>query len=122
MSLRTEDEDLWGPPQDFRRDRLAVAFVTSLVALALDVSARDIASRQRTTNAAARGRQMAIYLAHIALAWPLCRVAAAFGRDRSTVSYAVRAIEDLRDDQAVDALLETLEACIQQAPDGPAAA
>lgn len=121
MSVQTE-EDLWGPSQDFRRDRLTVAFVTSLVALAMDVPARDIASRQRTSAAAARGRQMAIYLTHIALAWPLWRVAAAFGRDRSTVSYAVRAIEDLRDDRALDTLLNTLEACIQQAPETPAAA
>ncbi len=65
---------------------------------------------------------MAIYLTHIALAWPLWRVAAAFGRDRSTVSHAVRSIEDLRDDRALDSLLGALEACIQHAPETPAAA
>jgi len=116
------DEDLWGPPQDFRRDRLTVAFVTSLVALAMDTPARDIASRQRTTVAAARGRQMALYLVHVVLAWPMWRVAAAFGRDRSTASHAVHVIEDLRDDLAFDTLLTELEACIRQAPQAPAAA
>lgn len=119
MITSTED-DLWGPSQDFRRDRLTVAFITSLVALATDVPARDIASRQRTTGAASRARQMAIYLAHIALSWPLWRVAAAFSRDRTTASYAVHAIEDLRDDPLFDNQLNELEACIRQAPEAPA--
>lgn len=116
MSVQTE-EDLWGRPPDFRRDRLAAAFVTSLVGLTMDIPAQDIASRRRTTVAASRGRQMAIYLAHVVLAWPLWRVAAAFGRDRSTASHAVHVIEDLRDDAAFDTLLSELEACIRQAPE-----
>lgn len=121
MSVSTHD-DLWGPSQDFRRDRLTVAFVTSLVALATDVPARDIAARTRTTGAATRARQMAIYLTHVALAWPMWRVAAAFNRDRSTASHAVHAIEDLRDDPAFDSRLSELEACIRQAPETPAVA
>jgi len=115
VNVQTHD-DLWGPPSDHRRDRLIVAFLTSLVALATDVPAGEIASRRRTTLAATRARQMAIYLAHVTLAWPMWRVAAAFSRDRTTASHAVHAVEDLRDDAAFDARLTELEACIRQAP------
>jgi chromosomal replication initiation ATPase DnaA len=116
-------DDPWGPPPDHRRDRLTVAFVTSLVGLAMDVPVREIAARRRCTHAATRARQIAIYLTHITLAWPLGRVAFAFGRDRTTAGHAVRAVEDLRDDPAIDAHLTSLEACIRQAPEplaGPA--
>lgn len=117
MTLQDPD-DLFGLPPDHRRDRLTIAFITSLVALATDQPAREIVSRVRCTHAGMRARQMAIYLAHVALSWPLARVALAFGRDRSTAGHAVRAIEDLRDDPALDAHLNDLEACIRQAP-GP---
>jgi len=116
MTLQDQD-DLFGLPPDFRRDRLRVAFITSLVALASDVSAREIVSRARSSHAAIRARQIAIYLAHITLSWPLARVAFAFGRDRSTAGHAIRTVEDLRDDPAIDAHLTDLEACIRQAPE-----
>ncbi|MDP1629906.1 MAG: helix-turn-helix domain-containing protein [Caulobacter sp.] len=117
MSIQDHD-DLWGPPPDHRRDRLTVAFVTSLVALAMDVSVREIASRRRSTLAATRARQTAIYLTHVTLGWSLGRVAMAFSRDRTTASHAVRMVEDLRDDPGFDSHLTDLESCIRQAP-GP---
>jgi chromosomal replication initiation ATPase DnaA len=114
--LQTVD-DLWGEPPDKRRDHLTVAYVTSLVALATDTPAREIGSRGRSTATAARARHMAIYLAHIALSWPLSRVATAFSRDRTTVSHAVHVIEDLRDDPDFDDRLTRLEDCVRQAAD-----
>ena len=116
MTLQDHD-DLFGLPPDYRRDRLTVAFITSLVGLATDMPARDILARSRSTQAATRARQMAIYLAHVTLSWPLARVAQAFGRDRTTASHAVRAVEDLRDDPLLDARLTEMEACIRQVPD-----
>lgn len=118
MSAHTH-EDLWGLPPDFRRDRMTAAFVTSLVSMVLDVPMQDIVAKRRTTAAAARARQMAIYLTHVVLGWPLWKVAAAFGRDRSTASHAIHAIEDLRDDAAFDARLASMEACVRQASDTP---
>jgi hypothetical protein len=50
-----------------------------------------------------------MYLAHVALGQPLTRVAAGFGRDRSTVAYACRRIEEQRDNAAFDAALAGLE-------------
>ncbi|WP_419320717.1 helix-turn-helix domain-containing protein [Caulobacter sp. ErkDOM-E] len=109
-------EDIWAITPDPRRDRLAVAFVTHLVAMATDVSPGDISAHKRSTLAAARARQIAIYLTHVTFHWPLNRVAFAFGRDRTTCAHACHRIEDMREDAAFDAKLVTLEACLQQAP------
>lgn len=116
MTLQDHD-DLYGLPPDFRRDRLHAAFITSLVALAADLPAREIVGKsQRTGQAATRARQLAIYLAHVTLSWPLARAAFAFGRDRTTAGAAVRTIEDLRDDPGIDARISALECCVRQAP------
>lgn len=106
----------------FRRDRMTVAFVASLVAMVMDVPQREILARRRTSALAVRARQTAIYLVHIVLGWPLRRAAAAFGRDRTTGSHAVQMIEDLRDDAAFDARLSNMEACLRQAVDPEEAA
>lgn len=98
----------------FRRDRLTVAFVASLVAMITDVPVSEILARRRTNSTAARARQTAIYLVHIVLGWPLRRAADAFGRDRTTASHAVQQIEDLRDDASFDARLSAMEACLLQ--------
>ena len=108
--------------ETFRRDRLTVAFVASLVAMVMDVPEREILARRRTNALAVRARQTAIYLVHIVLGWPLRRAAGAFGRDRSTGSHAVQQIEDLRDDATFDARLSTMEACLRQVVEPEAAA
>jgi len=110
-------EDIWAITPDPRRDRLMVAFVTHAVALATGVSPADIGAFKRTTHAAARARQIAIYLTHVTFHWNLARVAFAFGRDRTTCGHACHAIEDLREDPVFDARMLALEACIKQAPD-----
>lgn len=51
-------------------------------------------------------RHKLIYHLNTACGRSLNRVAAAIGRDRSTVSYAVRAIEDRRDEPGFDANLD----------------
>ena len=116
MTLQ-DHTDLYGLPPEFRRDRLKAAFITSLVSLATDLPAREIAGAKRSSQAATRARHLAIYLAHVTLSWPLSRVAQAFGRDRTTAGHAVRSVEDLRDDAQMDARLTELEVCIQQAPE-----
>lgn len=110
-------EDLWAISPDPRRDRLTAAFITHAVALATGISPTDIASAKRTSKAAARARQIAIYLAHVNFNWPLIRVAFAFNRDRTTCGYACSRIEDMRENAAFDARMTVLEACIKQAPD-----
>lgn len=65
--------------------------------------------RRRGTRRATRARHVAMYLAHVAYSLDLASVGAGFGRDRTTVAYACRAIEDARDDPAFDAALAGLE-------------
>jgi hypothetical protein len=98
------------------RDKRIAAFIVQLVALATGVSPREIAAADRHCAEAARARQIAIYLAHTACAWPLARVAQAFGRDRTTCSYAVKRVEELRDNAVFDGGLMRLESCIRVAP------
>jgi chromosomal replication initiation ATPase DnaA len=110
-------EDLWAISPDPRRDKLTAAFITHAVALATGVSPSDIASTKRASKAAARARQIAIYLAHVNFNWPLIRVAFAFNRDRTTCGHACHRIEDMRENAAFDARMSVLEACVKQAPE-----
>ena len=116
MSALTH-EDVWDGVPDPRRDRAAAAFVTSMVALATGVPAREIAAPTRARAPAAQARQIAMYLAHVVHSWPMSRVAIAFGRDRTTASHACHRIEDMRDDPEFDAKLSAMEACLRQAPE-----
>jgi len=110
-------EDLWAISPDPRRDKLTAAFITHTVALATGVAPSDIASAKRTSKAAARARQIAIYLAHVNFNWPLIRVAFAFNRDRTTCGYACTRIEEMRENPGFDARMSVLEACVKQAPE-----
>lgn len=98
------------------RDRAKAALVIHLVALATGVAPREITRDTRARSEAARARWLAIYLTHVAFALPLVRAAAAFGRDRSTVSHVVQRVEDWRDDADFDGALSALEACLTAAP------
>ena len=102
--------------KDGVRDLQFTAFVVQLVASSTGVGAKEIASARRQNADAARARQVAMYLTHIAFEWPLGRVATAFGRDRSTISYACRRVEDLREDVGFDKVLQRLESCVRAAP------
>ncbi len=120
MSLQIE-EGGFSEARNFRRERLMVGYVTSLVAMIMDVPPREIEARRRTSAVASRARHTAIYLIHVVLGWPMWRAAAAFGRDRTTASHAVQLIEDLREDAAFDARLSAMEACVRQASEAPEA-
>lgn len=109
-------EDIWAITPDPRRDRLTVGFVIHLVSLATGAPAAEINAPRRATHTAVRARQVAIYLTHVTLHWPLARVAFAFGRDRTTCGHACRKVEDMRDDAAFDRRLTELEACLRLAP------
>ena len=99
-----------------RIDAAMAGFVTYVVSVATGVEAGKIFATTRHSASAARARHVAMYLAHIGLAWPLTRVGAAFGRDRTTASHAVQRVEDLRDQPGFDAALEALEACVRAGP------
>lgn len=77
--------------------------VIALVAQQKNVPIRLLTHKSRSRQAAARARQLAMYLSHVVLGRSLTEIGEAFGRDRTTVSYACALIEDLRDDPRFDA-------------------
>lgn len=100
---------------DAARARLA----QQAVAFAFGERYEEIAAPTRRTRNAAHARQTAMYLAHVAFGMSLGRVAQAFGRDRSTVAYACRVIEDRREDGDFDDCLDQLEEFLRAAPPRP---
>lgn len=113
---RADGSDVAALSGDTAADRAVAAFVTQLVAMAMGVGAREIAADSRQRAPAALARQVAMYLAHTGCGWTTSRVAIAFRRDRSTVSYACQKVEDLRDDPRLDLMLDACEATLRAAP------
>ena len=57
----------------------------------------------------ATARQLAMYLAHVVLGRPQEVVGVLFGRHASTVSYACRVMEDLRDNPPLETEIAFIE-------------
>ncbi|MEM6626550.1 MAG: helix-turn-helix domain-containing protein [Pseudomonadota bacterium] len=98
------------------RDVAYADLAKGLAAFSSGVSTEDVNGATRGRASAALARQVAMYLAHVGFEMSLARVAAAFGRDRSTVAHACHLIEDRRDDPVFDAWLEDLEAAARATP------
>ena len=58
-------------------------------------------------------RQVAMYLAHVALGRSLTEVAALYGRHRTTAAHACEIVEDLREHAAFDRAIAELEHAIR---------
>jgi chromosomal replication initiation ATPase DnaA len=98
------------------RDEAAARLAASVASYALAVPLQEIEVCTRGSASAAFARQVAMYLCHVAFALSLNRVAAAFGRDRSTVAHACHRIEDRRDEAVFDEWINALEAMLRDAP------
>jgi chromosomal replication initiation ATPase DnaA len=79
-----------------------------LVADAFRVPLTDICAMTRGSPKHAEARQVAMYLAHVALEIPVTSVGKCFGRDHSTVAHGCRKIEDRRDCADFDLLISEL--------------
>ena len=84
----------------------------ALAAWVSDVEPAALFCCSRGEAQVAAARQIAIYLAHVALGHDLSRLASAFGRDRATLRHALRRVEDRRDDPGFDASLSRMEAIL----------
>lgn len=93
----------------------AISLTQAVVAHTYGVALEELRAATRKTPRAARARQVAMYLSHVVLHLSLREVAEAFGRDRSTASYACHHIEDLREDPAIDRTLGWLESFVRSA-------
>ena len=96
-----------------RPAQLGCDHIIALVARQKNVPIRLLTHTSRSCVAAARARQLAMYLAHVVYGRSLTDVGEAFGRDRTTVSYACSLIEDMRDDPQFDAEVSSLEQQLQ---------
>lgn len=89
--------------------RQAALTVAMCVADDMELDVRDLFAPSRGRATIALARQVAMYLVHVCYGLPLSDVGAGFGRDRTTVSYACRLIEERRDDCTFDRKLSRLE-------------
>ncbi len=89
--------------------RRACELVADAVATTFAVPLGELCATTRRQAAAALARQSAMYLAHVVFGLSLTEVGRAFGRDRTTAAYACGRVENLRDDPALDAILDALE-------------
>lgn len=94
-------------------DRDRADLVQQIVALRLGTPMETLQRKSRLTQSALRTRRVSLYLAHVALGWPLERVGHAFGINRQTVGTACTRIEQARDEPHLNDLLDQLAETIQ---------
>lgn len=90
-----------------------VALTQETIARALNVPIGEMRAPTRCKAPVAHARQIAMYLTHVAFSMSLSAVGRHFGRDRTTAAHACRQIEDRRDDQDFDRLLDRLEFAVR---------
>jgi chromosomal replication initiation ATPase DnaA len=96
-------------------DLAAADLAASVASYALGVERDAILNFGRGNASTAYARQVAFYLCHSGFQMSLARVAAAFGRDRSTVAHACHLIEDRREEAQFDMWLAALEQLLRAA-------
>jgi chromosomal replication initiation ATPase DnaA len=96
-------------------DRTRVEMAVAMAAGALETTVEEVSGDGRAMRAVF-ARQVAMYVASVGFGMSQARVAAAFGRDRSTVAHACRQIEERRDDPSFDRWIEALEQSAATAP------
>ncbi|MEH6663423.1 MAG: helix-turn-helix domain-containing protein [Brevundimonas sp.] len=119
--MNEQDETLEHRVAQVRADRARALLAMQAVANVTGVPAAAMQSRRLLDHEVRRARALAWYLSHTEYGWPLHRVGAAFDRDRTTVARACREVEDMRDDPALDSLLERVGRGLVEIT-GPAAA
>ncbi len=111
MKSAREQED-W-PSTSLMRERAWLVQIT--VSRVTGVALREICAQTRRPPKVALTRQIAMYLSHVVFEMTLTDVALGFGRDPSTVKYAFRRVEEMREDPDLDRTLEWLEAMLRHA-------
>lgn len=94
-------------------DKLLATFVNQMVASAFELPAQQLLKVNRGNARSTRARQISIYLMHTFLSFSLMKIARIYHKDRTTVGYACRVIEDLRDSPAFDDRMLELEETVK---------
>ena len=96
-------------------ERVQAWLVQAAVAHITGVALKDLCATTRRPPKVAFARQIAMYLSHIVFKISPAEVARIFGRDPSTVTYALGRIEELREEPDLDRMLDWLEAMLRRA-------
>ena len=107
MSRRSLDH-----PIDPARAKLVVA----AAAMEFGVPELDLSRPEARAPLIDFARQVAMYLAACSFGMTRTRIGELFRRDRTTVSHALRVIEDGRTDPVLDAKISRLERWLEEAP------
>ena len=81
----------------------------TIVAESFGVAREDFYRVSRGPKRVADARQVMMYFAHVTFGFTLGEVGRLYNRDRSTVGYACRKFEDLRDNPKHDQMLDQFE-------------
>ena len=88
--------------------------IKQAVASVFRIEAAELLRPSRGPAPVALARQIAMYLAHVVGEIGISEVGRIFGRDRTTVAYACKLIEDRRDDPKFNRTLDLLENIIKR--------
>jgi chromosomal replication initiation ATPase DnaA len=94
----------------------AARFAADLLAFNLGLEAEAILARRRGPPRVTIARHLVMYLLGASFEMSLAQIALALKRDRSTISYGIRAVESRRDDPRFDHWLQELEDTLRKAP------
>lgn len=103
---------LWTNRQESQA-QIAFNLVDELVARTYKIPKTSLHARTRCRKNVAFCRQVAMYLAHVCLSYPVKQVANHYNRDRTTVAYACRIVEERREGCDIDLLLNSLESALE---------
>ncbi len=91
----------------------ALELVDELVARTYRLPRSALHAGTRCRKSVAFARQVAMYLCHVCLSYPLKDIAGHYQRDRTTVAYACRVVEDRREDEETELLINSLESALE---------
>lgn len=101
-------------------DRVRARLALALGAYTAGVSLSSLSGRRPLDRTVVHVRQVAMYLCHVGFGMSLTRIARVFRKDRSTISFALHAMEDRRDEPEFDSMCDALEEVARVLPPPPA--
>lgn len=99
-------------------DRARATMAVNMLAGALETPADEVSGDGRSERVVL-ARQVAMYVAAVGFGMSYARVAAAMGRDRSTVAHACRVVETKREEPEFDRWVDALEMMAAHVPVAP---
>ena len=91
----------------------ALVLVDELVSRTYRLPRSALHAGTRCRKSVAFARQVAMYLCHVCLSYPLKDIAKHYERDRTTVAYACRVVEDKREEEETELLINSLESALE---------